>query len=180
MQIPLASVHGPVAKTFSSGITQQEDISALYKLLFEGVVCHKLCQTNNSKNFNISGKLIGGNLAIICSLLGTSYVPDFRDTILFIEDIGEEAFRIERYLWQLFYSGIFFQIKAIIWGRFSDIKNEKGLENPLYETLKSLANNIPVFRTTVFGHDGLNMPFVTGINAEIISDGGIITLKQNF
>ena len=59
-----------------------------------------------------SGRIIGGNLALIASLLGTNYFPDMKDKILFLEDVGELPFRIDRMLNQLRLSGVFSKIKG--------------------------------------------------------------------
>jgi muramoyltetrapeptide carboxypeptidase len=80
---------------------------------------------------NVTGRIIGGNLALLVSLLGTDYFPEIKDRILFLEDIGELPFRIDRMLNQLRLAGIFNQIKGIVLGAFIDC-NET---DPLKKTL---------------------------------------------
>lgn len=68
----------------------------------------------NSYNFKLNTqKILGGNLSLISSLIGTKYLPDFHGVILFLEDCKEEAYKIERMLYQLEYSGIFAQIAEL-------------------------------------------------------------------
>ncbi len=64
------------------------------------------------------GKLLGGNLSILCSMIGTHYLPDFKDKILVIEEVGEKFYKIDRLVQQLRLSGIFEEIKGLIIGKF--------------------------------------------------------------
>lgn len=64
------------------------------------------------------GKLLGGNLSILCSMIGTPYLPDFKDKILIIEEVGEKFYKIDRLVQQLRLSGIFKEIKGLIIGKF--------------------------------------------------------------
>lgn len=66
--------------------------------------------------------LWGGNLAMLVSLVGTPYLPVVKGGILFIEDVGEHPYRVERMLAQLLYAGVLAEQKAIIFGQFSDYK----------------------------------------------------------
>ena len=81
---------------------------------------------NTSRNFPVStynienAVLWGGNLTMLASLVGTPYLPMVKGGILFIEDIGEHPYRIERMLVQLLHAGILAEQKAIIFGQFSD------------------------------------------------------------
>ncbi len=80
---------------------------------------------------NISGRIIGGNLALLASLQGTSYFPDMNDKILFLEDIGELPFRIDRMFNQLRLTNVFNNIKGLILGAFIDCHES----DPLKELL---------------------------------------------
>ena len=66
--------------------------------------------------------LWGGNLAVLTSLLGTPYFPQIRSGVLFLEDVGEHPYRIERMLTQLLHAGVLAQQKAVILGQFSNYK----------------------------------------------------------
>ncbi|MGV8805662.1 MAG: LD-carboxypeptidase [Polaromonas sp.] len=76
---------------------------------------------NEECNFD-NAVLWGGNLAMICSLLGTPYMPAVKNGILFIEDVGEHPYRVERMLAQLLQAGILAQQKAIVFGQFNHYK----------------------------------------------------------
>ncbi|MGZ8252942.1 MAG: LD-carboxypeptidase, partial [Methylophilaceae bacterium] len=77
--------------------------------------------TNVAYNIN-DATLWGGNLAMLASLVGTPYMPVVKNGILFIEDIGEHPYRVERMLAQLLQAGILAQQKAIIFGQFNNYK----------------------------------------------------------
>ena len=94
-------------------------------------------QTLKTSSFGVStesyaeGVLVGGNLALVYALLGSSYSVDFRDKSLFIEDIGENFYSLDRMLISLDLAGVFRKIKGIIIGGMINMGNEA--ENPDYE-----------------------------------------------
>lgn len=109
---------------------------------------------NDGYNIN-DAVLWGGNLAMLASLVGTTYLPIVKDGILFIEDVGEHPFRVERMLAQLLQAGILAQQKAIIFGQFSNYKllpHDKGYK--LASVVSWLQNQIdaPVLTGLPFGH----------------------------
>jgi muramoyltetrapeptide carboxypeptidase len=116
------------------------------------------------------GRLMGGNLAMICSLVGTRWFPDFKKSILFLEDVGEGPYRVDRYLTQLTNAGILEQVSGIVLGdfRYSDSqrKNDKQqglqtMEDVFQERLSGLG--VPVLMNLPFGHikPKITLPFGT-------------------
>jgi len=99
--------------------------------------------------------LWGGNLAMLASLVGTPYLPLVKNGILFIEDIGEHPYRIERMLAQLLQAGILGKQQAIIFGQFNGYKlapHDKGYKlATVVEWLRSQVN-VPVLTGLPFGH----------------------------
>lgn len=77
------------------------------------------------------GVLVGGNLALIASSIGTAYLPSFKDAILFLEDVGELPYRIDRMLSQVKLSGILKEISGVILGSFTDCNEH----DPMKKTL---------------------------------------------
>ena len=73
--------------------------------------------------------LWGGNLAILTSLVGTPYCPAVQDGVLFIEDVGEHPYRVERMLTQLLHAGVLARQKAIVFGQFSNYKLVSGYDS---------------------------------------------------
>ena len=124
---------------------------------------------------DLEGPLWGGNLAMLCSLLGTPYFPRIDGGILFVEDVGEPPFRIERLLYQLHLSGVLGRQRALILGDFTDCRpsaydNGYGLAEG-FAQLRRVAG-IPVLDGLPFGHvpDKFTLPF--GVPARLRVEGG--------
>lgn len=99
------------------------------------------------------GKLIGGNLSLLASLVGTEFLPDFKNKIVFMEDIGEKPYRIDRMLTQLRQGTNLKAAKGIALGVFADCEAEKNSLSLLETLTDRLADlNIPVVYGLSFGH----------------------------
>jgi len=99
--------------------------------------------------------LWGGNLTMLASLVGTPYLPMVKGGILFIEDIGEHPYRIERMLTQLLHAGILAQQKAIIFGQFTNyrlLSNDKGYKLPSVVSWLQNLVDAKVLTNLPFGH----------------------------
>ena len=79
--------------------------------------------TSSASELTVEGPLWGGNLAVLCSLIGTPYCPQVDGGILYVEDVAEPAFRIERMLYQLHLSGILGRQRALLLGGFSQCRS---------------------------------------------------------
>ena len=79
-------------------------------------------RTTAATEAEVEGPLWGGNLAVLCSLIGTPYFPAIEGGILFVEDVGEPPFRIERLLYQLHLSGVLGRQRALLLGDFSQCR----------------------------------------------------------
>lgn len=129
--------------------------------------------------FTASGLLWGGNLAMIASLAGTPYLPKIRNGLLYLEDISEHPYRIERMLLQLHQAGVLARQRALILGDFSDYKlapHDNGYDFAamvayLRETLRKTLN-LPIVTGLPFGHvrDKLTLPF--GGKASLTAEKG--------
>ena len=115
-----------------------------------------------------SGNVVGGNLSILYSLLGTPYSPIYDNTILFIEDVGEQFYHLDRMLWAFRFAGVFERISGLIVGGMTDMKDtatptewtveELILEHTRYRSFP-IAFNAPV------GHINDNRAFICGRKA---------------
>ncbi len=107
------------------------------------------------KNSTIQGILWGGNLAMISSMVGTPYLPSINKGILWLEDVAEHPYRVERMLLQLLQAGVLHKQRAIIFGQFSNYKltpHDKGFKlKTVIERLRSQLK-IPVLTGLPFGH----------------------------
>jgi len=128
-----------------------------------------------------TGILMGGNLSIISTLLGTEFVPPWTEAILFVEDINEEIYRIDRLLTHLELAGVCKQIKGFIFGRCTDCNPGEGygsltLEQVLEDHIKPLG--IPAWYGSMIGHIPLKFTVPIGIKAKIDAAKGTIELLE--
>ncbi len=170
-----ASIHGQTIKTSSFGVTK-ESYNLTFDILKGKFPTYKLPNHPLNKNGNIEGQLIGGNLALIYALLGSPYSFDCKDKILFIEDIGENFYALDRMLMGLELAGVFKKIKGLIVGGMINMGDEK--ENKDYEkSFDGFANSIISERIakynfpTVFefpnGHIFDNRPLIIGAHIKM-------------
>ncbi|MDR6405034.1 MULTISPECIES: LD-carboxypeptidase [Chryseobacterium] len=170
-----ASIHGQTVKTSSFGVTEES-----YDLIFDILKGKKLKYNLEShrfnKNGNIEGELIGGNLALIYALLGTKYSFDFKDKVLFIEDIGENFYALDRMIMSLELAGVFKKISGLIVGGMTNMGDEK--ENKQYEesfdefAYKLISDRISKYKFPVVfgfpnGHIKDNRPLIIGGNVKV-------------
>lgn len=137
------------------------------------------------KEGEVEGKLAGGNLAIICSLMGTKYSIDFEDKILFVEDVSESLYRTDRNLVQLKLSGAFEKVRGIIFGEFTNIvKSECDQVNKLtpLDVIKDVLKGIDTPATYGFscGHAENKTTLPLGVNCKLNTSTGILTFVESF
>lgn len=130
-----------------------------------------------------TGRLIGGNLTVLSHLLGSNYMPDCTGAILFLEDVSEDIYRMDRMITHLKLAGILDQIKGFVFGKCTDCNPSKGgygsltLEDIWRDHIAPL--NIPAFSGAMIGHieDKFTMPL--GIEATINATNGTIKLNES-
>ena len=115
-------------------------------------------------------------------MVGSDYLPDFKDSLLFLEDIGENIYRIDRMLTQLKFAGILDQLSGFVFGKCTDCGPGEDygsltLEEVLDDHIKPLG--IPAWYGSMIGHisDKFTMPL--GVEAEIDAEKGRITLLES-
>ncbi|CEJ67859.1 putative murein peptide carboxypeptidase [Chryseobacterium oranimense G311] len=170
-----ASIHGQTIKTSSFGVTD-ESYDMIFDVLKGKMPKYSLKSHAFNKQGNIEGELVGGNLALIYALLGTKYSFDFRDKILFIEDIGENFYALDRMIMSLELAGVFGKIKGLIVGGMTNMGDEK--ENKSYEesfdefAYKLISEKISKYKFPVVfgfpnGHIKDNRPLIIGGNVKL-------------
>ena len=125
-----ASIHGQTIKTSSFGVTD-ESYDLIFDILKGKKPTYSIAQNELNKVGTAAGTLVGGNLALIYALLGTTYSFNFKDKILFIEDIGENFYALDRMLISLDLAAVFRNIKGLIIGGMTNMGDEK--DNKSYE-----------------------------------------------
>lgn len=119
----------------------------------------------------VEGKIIGGNLALMVSLIGTKYFPSLKDKILLLEEIGEKPYRVDRMLNQLRLAGAFNQISAVLLGAFTDCeeddKDKKSLTLDFVIEDYLGARNFPLIKNLPHGHIKNNMTIPIGAKISV-------------
>ena len=126
-----------------------------------------------AQTVDVSGMLWGGNLAVLASLVGTPYMPPVEGGILFVEDVNEQPFRLERTIYQLHLAGILERQQALVLGDFSGGKPfeyDNGYDlNAMIEHIRSVIG-IPVITGLQFGHIPNLVTLPVGADAHLVSD----------
>ena len=131
----------------------------------------RLSKDQSDLELNIlNAKLWGGNLSVLVSMLGTPYFPKIKGGILFLEDVGEHPYRIERMLTQLLHSGVLAQQKAIVLGQFTNYKlvpHDKGFKlSSVLAWLRSQVK-VPVFTELPLGHVATKVLLPVGAKVDL-------------
>lgn len=171
----LVSFHGPMVTELggASQITRDAIFSALTSHLdFEIKINKGKCL----KQGIASGTMLGGNLATLCHLTGTSYFPDVEGNLLFIEERGEAVYRIDRMLTHMKMAGCFNGISGLVLGSFTDC-------GPVKEIFKIVTDligefDIPVLAGFDGGHGKENITIPFGIRAMLDAGGKLLSFKQ--
>jgi muramoyltetrapeptide carboxypeptidase len=129
-----------------------------------------------------TGPLVGGNLAVLTSLAGTPYWPDFEGAILFLEDVNEYIYRVDRMLSTLLLTGALQRVAGVVLGGFTDCKPSEGSFGSL--TLDEVFADyfgplkVPVYRGAQFGHIRRKFTLPLGVPAEMDADLGTLRLLE--
>jgi muramoyltetrapeptide carboxypeptidase len=126
------------------------------------------------------GELYGGNLSVLCGLIGSEYLPDWKGKILFLEDVAEEPYRIDRMLTHLRLAGVLDAVNGVILGNFRNcIAEEPNRSFTLEEVFEQhfSSSGIPVFYGAQFGHVRNKFTLPVGINVKMDAKSGTIELS---
>ena len=127
------------------------------------------------------GPILGGNLTVLSAIVGSSYLPDFTGSILFVEDVNEQIYRFDRMLTQLALAGILQRIRGFILGKCTDCTPGEGygsltIEEVLADHIKPLG--IPAWRGAMIGHRTPQFTIAEGIEVEIDAEAGTIRMLE--
>lgn len=171
----LPSLHAPMPASDWGLPGADADTHALFKGLARGwrrgdhlglALPHAL-----SRGGVVRGRLIGGNLAVFTALVGTPWLPDCRGALLFIEDVSEEPYRVDRLLTQLRQAGVLGSVAGLVLGSFTEAESADGV---LADQLSRLS--CPVLAGWPSGHGQPNRPLPLGLMTEMAPAAGTLTL----
>ncbi len=189
----LVTFHGPVGIEPWPAFTTQYVKSVLFngdKAIFQNPADPEddLIQTQNRIQTITSGKatgrLLGGNLTVLTSMAGSNYLPQWHGAILFVEDVDESVYQIDRMLTQLKLAGVLDHIAGFIFGQCTDCTVGDGTTSygslTLMQVLKQHIQplHIPAYYGAMIGHTAKNFTLPEGTQVQMDADKGTITMLE--
>jgi muramoyltetrapeptide carboxypeptidase len=177
----ICSLHAPMAAAFNEEGYKNEFVLSLKNVL-EGKKIHYTCAKHDfNQKGECRGELVGGNLALLAHLTGTGSDIKTKDRILFIEDVGEYSYNVDRMMHQLKRSGKLEKLSGLIVGGFSDMKDtERPFGKSVHEIIKELVSEYgyPVCFDFPVSHTDRNYALKIGVKYKFkVTDENVI-LKE--
>lgn len=190
----LVTFHGPVILSAFTKFTQDSFRKAIFEtkpigLLTnpdEGDALRPSHSLRTLRGGQATGPLVGGNLSLIAATMGTPYEIDTRGKILFLEDVGEQPYSIDRMLTQLKLAGKLREAAGVIFGECSDCRPREF--RPSFESTLSLGEvldeilgdlKIPVLSGLTIGHTSNQLTLPLGIRATLDADKGTLAIEES-
>jgi len=165
----ISSIHGQMPLNFS-GRTENKGLDKLFEVLAGNPLIYSIDKHQLNKNGDSNGTIVGGNVAILASLIGTSYDIDTHGKILFIEDVGEYLYRFDRLMHHLKMSGKLSHLAGLVVGGLSDMKdNEPAFGQSAEQIIADIVKeyNYPVCFDFPAGHIKENYPLIFGRKVQL-------------
>jgi muramoyltetrapeptide carboxypeptidase len=169
----VVSIHGPMAKHIVDAEDSRQDIAWLWKLLRNEPLHYNIAPHCLNQVGNASGRLVGGNLSLIYALRGTPYDMDTDGAILFIEDLNEYLYHLDRMMHNLKLGGLLQRLSGVVVGQFTDMKdNQTPFGATAYEIIADAlqGSRIPVMFGFPAGHCEPNFPLPLGATVTLAVD----------
>lgn len=172
------SFQGPSAGDFAADPPDPFTVEQFFAALACGE--HRVEFVGDGPDCDLGGTLWGGNLALVAALVGTPYLPRVRGGILFLEDVNEPAYRIERMLCQLLHAGVLARCRAVLLGSFSPVPAQAADHG--YDLDAAIAwlrgrLDVPVLGGLPFGHVPRKLTLPVGARARLRARAGRIELS---
>lgn len=167
--IGVASIHGIMAKHLTELPAVCEQVVGLKKILFGELPHYQIPTHALNKLGTANGKLVGGNLSVIAGMIGTPFDLDYEGNILFLEEIAEQPYHIDRMLQNLRLSGALAKLKGVVIGQFEGCDEDPQMMQTLPETIRDAFKNYdyPICFNFPAGHVDYNLALVMGENVKL-------------
>ncbi len=177
----IPSIHAQMAAAYNDGGDQTPSILSLHKMLSGKKLKFDVAGHDQNKPGKSEGMLIGGNLSLFANIIGTASEPDTKDCILFLEDIGEYLYSVDRLLVQLKRSGKLNNLAGLVFGGFTDMKDTprpfgKNIEQILLEIVEEY--DYPVCYHFPVSHTAENLPLKVGAKYSLAVTKKKVILKE--
>ncbi|MEO7984388.1 MAG: LD-carboxypeptidase, partial [Bacteroidota bacterium] len=178
----ISSIHAPMAGAFNEEGYKNEYILSLKDAL-EGKPIKYSCPVHefNGKG-ETTGELVGGNLSLLAHITGTGSDIKTKGRILFLEDVGEYSYNIDRMLYQLKRSGKFSKLAGLIIGGFTEMKDtERPFGKPVPEIIRDIVQeyDYPVCFDFPVSHTDRNLALKIGLNYTLKVTGSKVLLEED-
>jgi muramoyltetrapeptide carboxypeptidase len=177
----IASLHAPMAAAFNDGENKNQYIQSLHDVLIGRKANYISSGDDFNKKGKASGVLVGGNLSLLAHLSGTPSALKTKNKILFIEDVGEYIYNIDRMMYQLKRCSKLDNLKALIVGKFTDMKDTtipfgQSVNEVIRDVVKEY--DYPVCFNFPVSHDRENYALKIGIEYELSVSSTMVVLKE--
>ena len=179
--LKIASLHSPMAGAFNDGENSNEFIVSLHKAITGKKSNYKIAAHPFNQQGTATGELVGGNLSLLCHLVGTKSEIHTKNKIFFLEDIGEYIYAIDRMLVQLKRSGKLQNLAGLIIGGFTDMKDtERPFGKTVYEAITDLIKeyNYPLCFNFPVSHSKENFALKVGVEHQLKVGKKTVTLSE--
>ena len=178
----IASMHGIMTKYLTELPEESDQITSFKNLLFGTPSNFSIKPEAENRLGQAEGKLIGGNLSVMMGMRSTPFDLDFHNNILFIEDVGEKPYQIDRMMQSLRLSGVLKQISGLVVGQFSDYDEDPLMMQSVAEIILAAVSeyDYPVCFNFPAGHVDYNLSFVLGEQAELFVETDKVHLNYKF
>jgi muramoyltetrapeptide carboxypeptidase len=178
-KLKIASLHAPMAAAFNEG--ENEFILWLKNALIGKKGKYKIAAHPFNKKGTTTGQLVGGNLCLLANCVGTPSDINTKNKILFIEDIGEQIYAVDRMLYQLKGSGKLKDLAGLIIGGFTDMKDtDRPFGKTVYEAINDIVAeyNYPVCYNFPVSHGIENVALKVGVEYELKVGSKSVSLSE--
>jgi muramoyltetrapeptide carboxypeptidase len=160
----VSSIHGIMAKHLTELPADSAQVLRLKEILFGELPVYTIPGDRLNRPGIAEGKLIGGNLSVLMGLRGSKYDLPYKDNVLFIEDIAEKPYHIDRMMQNLRFSGALSELAGLVVGQFSDCDEDPLMKQTIAEIIAGAVSdyNYPVCFNFPAGHVEYNLALIMG------------------
>ena len=180
-KLNVASLHAPMAAAFNDGGSENEFVQSLRKALSGRKANYSCLPHALTRNGNVTGELVGGNLSLLTHLIGSASEIDTKNKILFLEDVGEYLYNIDRMFIQLKRAGRLESLAGLIIGGFTEMKDTtipfgQDVYDLIFDKIKKY--NYPVCFNFSVSHSERNYALKVGVKHQFIVSNKKVVLKE--
>lgn len=166
----IASVHAVMSKYLAELSADADQLRLLKEILFGGLPVYQIENHPLNRIGQARGRLVGGNLSVLMGLRGSRFDLQYENNILFLEDVGEKPYKIDRMMQNLRFSDVLASLSGLVVGQFSDCEEDPLMMKTIAEIISDAVSeyHYPVCFNFPAGHVDYNLPLILGTNVKLI------------